>query len=195
MTIKRAAASGEPRYRVLVVDDDAWMAKVIEAVLAPEMDVVTCPSGELAIHVLTNEDFHVICADYKMPGMNGIELLSRAEQLREHIGRLLVTGADAQLVSDDRRNHYVLTKPFDPARLLGVVKQLARIAEMKRSVDEGSRISSPPSSRQPAMPASSRGSTHPPASQPGAPPSSSRISTLPSMPGGAQAAFDRGKRR
>lgn len=189
MTIKRSAAGNEARFRVLVVDDDAWMAKVIEAVLAPEMDVVTCPSGELAVRVLANEDFHVICADYKMPGMNGIELLSRAAQLREHIGGLLVTGADAQLLSDERKNHYVLTKPFDPARLLGVVKQLARIAEMKRNVDEGSRHSAPPSSR----PTSGR-PTQPPASQPA--PSSSRISTLPTPPSQpGSSAFDRGRRR
>jgi len=194
MTIKRAPANGEPRYRVLVVDDDAWMARVIEAVLSPEMDVVTCPSGELAVRVLQNEDFHVLCADYKMPGMSGIELLARAKMIREHIGRLLVTGADAQLLSDDRRDHYVLTKPFDPGRLLGVVKQLARIAEMKRSVDEGSRTSAPPSSRQPALPPSSRRPTQPPSSRPSTPPSSSRISSLPSIPS-APAAFDRGKRR
>lgn len=189
MSIRRTPISGEPRYRILVVDDDPWTGKVIESALAPEMDVVTCLTGEMALRVLANGDFHVICADYRMPGMNGIELLTRAAQMYEHIGGLLVTGADAQLVSVERKNHYVLTKPFDPTRLLGVVKQLARIAEMKRSVDDGSRISSPPSSRRPTT-------TPPPSSrQPTAPPSSSRVSSLPSAPSAALSSFDRTRRR
>ncbi len=185
------------RYRVLVVDDDAWMARVIEAALAADMDVVTCPSGELALRMLENEDFHVVCADYKMPGMNGIELLARAAQIREHIGGLLVTGADAQLLSEQRKNHYVLTKPFDPARLLGVVTQLARIAEMKRTVDEASgRQSTPPSSRRPTQPPPSSRATAPPqsTSRPAAsPPRATHPASAPATPAASLA--DRGRRR
>jgi DNA-binding NtrC family response regulator len=186
------------RYRVLVVDDDAWMARVIEATLVADMDVVTCPSGELALRMLENEDFHVVCADYKMPGMNGIELLARAARIREHIGCLLVTGADAQLLSEQRKNHYVLTKPFDPARLLGVVTQLARIAEMKRTVEDASaRPSTPPSSSRPTAPPPSSRSTVPPQSTSRLSAPSSYRATQPASPPAAAAPSlgDRGRRR
>jgi DNA-binding NtrC family response regulator len=139
-------AAGSPsRYRVLVVDDDDWMRKTIQSVLGAEMDVVGCTSGESALRLLATEEFHVVCTDYKMPGISGIELLQRVSQIDENIGCLLVTGADEHFQSEERKNYYALLKPFDPKRLLNVVKQLARVAEMKRSVSAGGpRASAPP---------------------------------------------------
>lgn len=183
----RSTSEGS-KFRVLVVDDDPSVVKLIASALAGEMDVVTCLSGEMALRLLRNEDFHVVCADYRMPGMNGIELLARATQIREHVGGLLVTGADAQLLSEQRKNHYVITKPFDRARLLGLVTQLARVAEMKRTVDDASgRPSSPPSSSRPTIPPSSSRVTVPPQS------TSRPSGAAAHLPGPSLA--DRGRRR
>jgi len=125
------------RYKVLLVDDDAAVLRSLAAVLELELDleISGCDSAERALTLLSSGDFHVVCTDYAMLGMTGLELLQRVAQLPESVGCLLLTGSSfflgrhAEVAGD----HYVLMKPADPARLSSLILQLARTAEMKRS--------------------------------------------------------------
>lgn len=153
-----SGAAASKRCRVLVVDDDIDFLDSIEAVLSEEMDVVTCTSGEQALRVIASTRFHLVCADYNMPGMNGLELLDRVTQLHQTTSALLITGSENYGRVHGQSRYHVLLKPFDPERLLSLAVRLARLTEMKRSVQsltdsvmapESSRLS-PPSSRRPA---------------------------------------------
>lgn len=153
-----AGAAAAKRCRVLVVDDDIDFLDSIEAVLSEEMDVVTCTSGEQAMKVVSSTRFHLVCADYSMPGMNGLELLDRVMQLHQTTSGLLITGSANYGRVHGQSRYHVLLKPFDPDRLLSLAVRLARLTEMKRSVQsltdsvmapESSRLS-PPSSRRPS---------------------------------------------
>lgn len=121
------------RFRVLVVDDDPGMLQSISTVLGEDVDVVTCDTPREALEVFRTTVFHVVCSDFKMPGMDGLELLRRVSASNEPVGCLLLTGSDEYSLADNNR-HYVLLKPFDPERLIALVLQLARVTEMKRSV-------------------------------------------------------------
>lgn len=147
------------RYRVLVVDDDPMMLMIIEGMLGAEMDVVTCTSGLQATMRLRLQEFEVVCSDYLMPGMDGVAVLRAAAEAQEDASLLLVTGG-ADLVREvDRKQYYVLQKPFERERLVRLVSQLARISRMKRSVKaSASRMTAlaerpssppPPSTRRP----------------------------------------------
>ena len=122
------------RHRVLVVDDDDRALRSICAVLSAEVHVVTCTSAEQALRLLEVEQFHLVCSDFLMPGMKGDELLRRVSSMPLYTSGLLITGADEYLRSKDGSHSYVILKPFDPDRLIGLVLQLARLADMKRSV-------------------------------------------------------------
>ena len=122
-----------PRFHVLVVDDDPWMLNSLSSVLGDDVQVVTAISPFRALEYLKARSFHVVCSDFKMPGMNGLELLQKVSQLPIYVSCLLFTGSD-EYRSGEGNRHYVLLKPFDPERLIGIVLQLARVAEMKRSV-------------------------------------------------------------
>lgn len=127
------AATASSRFQVLVVDDDRGMLASISSVLSDDVDVVTCETPQHALELLKIRSFHVVCSDFKMPGMNGLELLRRVSESGQPVGCLLITGSDEyRSVGNDR--HYVLLKPFDPQRLIAMVMQLARVTEMKRSV-------------------------------------------------------------
>jgi len=129
-----ATAGAARRRRVLVVDDDPRVLDSIEAILSQELDVITCMSGEQALRILETTRFHLVCADYKMSGMNGLELLEKVAQLPHKTSTLLITGCNDYTPIQGQTRHYVMFKPFDPPRLLSLVLQLARLWDMKRSV-------------------------------------------------------------
>lgn len=126
----------EKRYKVLLVDDDPAVLKGLAAALEFELefDVETCTSALHAIELLRDGRFHVVCSDYSMPGMSGLELFARVSQLPTAVACLLLTGSMTFMERQGTVDQYVLTKPADPARLAGLLIQLARTADMKRSV-------------------------------------------------------------
>ncbi len=128
---ERAAA-----IRVLVVDDDTATVESMAAVLESEVqvEVTTCTSPTAALRALSAVDFDVICSDYRMPEMTGIELLGRASARAPHVGCLLITGANDYERREGEALYYVLLKPYDPERLIRLVRQLGKVAQMKRSV-------------------------------------------------------------
>jgi len=132
------SGSGDDRARVLVVDDERSVLDSIEAVLDEHANVRTTTHPMEALRLLEAGDrsFHVVCADYRMPMMNGVTLLQRVAQRPEYISCLLITGAEEYFRSDNKSGHYVLLKPFSPDRLVALVLQLARVAQMKRTVGE-----------------------------------------------------------
>jgi CheY-like chemotaxis protein len=148
-----AAATGVPRRsRILVVDNDPKVLDSIEAILSQDVDVLTCMTGEQALKLLESNRFHLVCADYKLSGMNGLDLLDRVSQLPNKTGSLLITGCSEYTPIQGQSRHYVIFKPFDPARLLALVLQLARLSDMKRSVQSLTDSFSGPDSQRPAPP-------------------------------------------
>jgi DNA-binding NtrC family response regulator len=127
-------AGEETKYSVLVVDDDENVRISIERLLSDEVDVVAAPSAERALELLGKRPFHVVISDFAMPGMDGNTLLARITKRPDYVSCLLITGSDRYQPLVGEQRHYVLFKPFDPERLLNMVRELGRVAEMKRSV-------------------------------------------------------------
>lgn len=121
------------RLRVLVVDDDQATVDTMAAILGNEVEVTTCTSPMAALRSISGAEFDVICSDYTMPGMTGVELLGRVSTQAPHAGCLLITGA-IEHIDRSAGDYYVLLKPYDPDRLVRLVRQLGRVAQMKRSV-------------------------------------------------------------
>ncbi|WP_437306352.1 response regulator [Sorangium sp. So ce388] len=167
------------RLRVLVVDDEQRMLDSIAAILSDDVDVTTCRSAHRALEMLHTGQFHVVCSDYKMPGMNGEELLKRVTELPVYTSCLLITGAEEYIRSSEGGRHYVILKPFEPARITRIVLELARLAQTRRSV--GAAASSP-AGRESVAPGSGRRapSYRPPEMRD--PPESSRREKVSSYP-------------
>jgi signal transduction histidine kinase len=74
-----SATSGEsPRARVLVVDDEVALGRVIVRALEDDHDVEAVTSGREALsRIVSGERFDVILSDLMMPEMTGMELYER----------------------------------------------------------------------------------------------------------------------
>jgi DNA-binding NtrC family response regulator len=124
----------QKKYSALIVDDDTNVLVSVESVLSDEVEVVAAASAERALELLKTRSFHVVISDFAMPGMDGSTLLTQIARLPEYVSCLLITGSDHYQPLAGGARHYVLFKPFDPERLLSMVRELGRVAEMKRSV-------------------------------------------------------------
>jgi DNA-binding NtrC family response regulator len=124
----------EQRQRILIVEDDVAVAQVMAAALDDQMLVDTCSSAEHALLKINDTRYDVVCADYGLPKMNGLDLLEKLAQRPEPLRGLLVTGSEDFYRVSKRRGYYVLKKPFDPERLVSVVAHLAKLASMRQTV-------------------------------------------------------------
>jgi DNA-binding response OmpR family regulator len=125
--------------RVLLVDDDETMLASMAAVLEDHFEIQTCSSPLAALRLLATETFDVVCMDWKMPEMDGIEFFRALEkQLGERMPScVLITAHTAELLDqvsvDSRKLLGMLRKPFSPDELIARVGQFATIARMKIS--------------------------------------------------------------
>ena len=119
--------------RVLIVDDEARMAEVIAAALRRAgHECETCASGAAALAALEARGADVVVTDWKMPEMDGIELLRRLHARRPGLPVILVTahGTVPSAVAAMREGAFdYVTKPFDNDELRATV---ARALEMRR---------------------------------------------------------------
>jgi CheY-like chemotaxis protein len=129
--------SGE--VRILVVDDDPAICRVVQAALAHEGFVVDAVSDPERIQEqLGARDYHVIVLDYVIPGLQAEQVLEWLHDHQPDAGIIVVTGfpsVDSALHCLRARTYDYLTKPFQVAHLQRVVlrclesKGLLRLSE------------------------------------------------------------------
>lgn len=119
--------SGE---KVLVVDDDASVCKVITRVVASKgLKPFSAASGEKALELLDGEDFALMVLDLKMEGVDGFEVIEHVRGAGKDIPIIILSGNDenhSKLLGLDLGADDYVTKPFDPAFLAAKIQALIR---------------------------------------------------------------------
>jgi DNA-binding NtrC family response regulator len=104
-------------HEILIVDDEINSLKVLATALASEkIHIETARSGEEAFSMFRDKHYDLVISDYKMPGMNGEELLAKAKiHLPESPFILLTAYGSIELaVNAMRKGAYsYLTKPVN----------------------------------------------------------------------------------
>ena len=120
----------DERATVLIVDDERRVLDALEAILADEFTVVRAEGGEEALRTLTaSPDVAVIVTDYRMPGMTGVELLRRSQDVAPDAMRIILTAytdVDSlmEAINTGHIYHFV-PKPWDPNEVRLIVRRAA----------------------------------------------------------------------
>ena len=106
------------RPTVLIVDDEPRVLDALEAILAAEFPVVRASHGDEALAVLERQEVAVILTDHRMPGMTGVELLRRSQDIAPHAIRIVLTAFTdvdnlMEAINTGRIYHFI-PKPWDP---------------------------------------------------------------------------------
>jgi len=120
----------EPRRKVLIVDDAGPVIILCVNVLQSlGYGVRGVNRGEAALEALRQERYDLMVVDYKMPGMNGLQVFDAARALQPDLRCMLVTGhGTPEIIDQANRAGFgsILLKPFSSTELkAGVEKALA----------------------------------------------------------------------
>jgi DNA-binding NtrC family response regulator len=80
-------------YSILLVDDEPNVLKALQRVFRQEnYQIVTASNADEALQFLVKEPVQLIISDFKMPGMNGGELLRQVKASYPDTIRIMLTG-------------------------------------------------------------------------------------------------------
>ena len=114
--------------RILFVDDDLPVRKAFARTLRMHnFQVDLADSFASAEQMLQTNDYAVIATDYRMPRINGLELVARFELQSPHTTFILVTG-DFDMDRDLSQSGHtaideVISKPWDTHHLVELMQQ------------------------------------------------------------------------
>lgn len=122
--------------KILVVEDEDILRISIGDDLKEEgFEVSLSKSPLLALDLLEKEEFEVALVDYKMPGMNGIELLKKIKERQPDCTVIIMTafGTIQTAVEAMRLGAYdYITKPFSNEELIVTIKRIVEVQSLKK---------------------------------------------------------------
>jgi CheY-like chemotaxis protein len=138
--------------KVLLADDSATIQRVVELTFAGEdVAIVSVPDGDQAVAAIRQSPPDLVLADIGMPGRTGYEVAEfvRSQPALSSLPVLLLAGAFEQI--DEARARRVgaagiLTKPFEPAVLVGRVRELLEVGRTSAPL-----IARPPQAASPFL--------------------------------------------
>ncbi len=122
--------------KVLVVEDeDILRISIGDDLKEAGFGVSLSKNPLLALNLLEKEEFAVALVDYKMPDMNGIELLKKIKQRQPECAAIIMTafGTIQMAVEAMKLGAYdYITKPFTNEELILTIKRIAEVQFLKR---------------------------------------------------------------
>ena len=122
--------------RILIVDDEERMVGVVAAALSRAgYECEGCASGDAALAALEARGADAVVTDWKMPQMDGIELLRRLHARRPGLPVILLTAyaSVSSAVAAMREGAFdYITKPFDNDELRTVVGRALELNRLAR---------------------------------------------------------------
>ncbi|HEY9789503.1 MAG TPA: response regulator, partial [Candidatus Obscuribacterales bacterium] len=126
------------KARLLIADDNAEVAQYMQHLLAPLADVRIAEDGDQALDIFYEWRPHVVVADVRMPGMNGIDLCRQLKGNEETAAVPVVllsalTNRETMLRGWESGADDYLFKPFHPTELVTRLQSLiSRIHERSK---------------------------------------------------------------
>lgn len=131
----------EPKFKVLIVDDEPMNVELLQAYLGAEYVVISAFNGKEALQKVNEEKPDIVLLDIMMPGMNGYDVCKQLK-CREATQLLPVVMVTALSNRDDRIRGVeagaddFLIKPVDKVELSARIRSLLRIRYLHSSLEQ-----------------------------------------------------------
>ncbi len=130
------------RYQILWADDEIELLKPHILFLEKKgYDIKPVSSGVEAVELCETDNFDIIFLDENMPGMSGLEALSRIKQRKPHIPVVMITKSEEEHIMEEAIGSKIsdyLIKPINPNQILLSIK---KILDGKKILSEKTHLS------------------------------------------------------
>ena len=125
-------------FKILVAEDEEITLKHLLSTLQKEgYEATGFSNGLKALERMEEEDFDLLIADIKMPGLTGIELLEKIKEKNLETEVIIITGygsIDSAVEAMKKGAYDYITKPFDLDELLLHVKKIFEGKSLKKEI-------------------------------------------------------------
>jgi signal transduction histidine kinase len=128
--------------QILIVDDDTALLQALPRMISLRIvgvGVDTSESAQAALEQIQEHDYDVIVSDIKMPGMDGLELLAKIQELRPDTPTLLITGhGEHNLAIRALRGgaYDYIQKPIDRDDFVASLHRAIQTRQLRRQVKD-----------------------------------------------------------
>jgi two-component system response regulator HydG len=127
--------------KVLIVEDEEGMREFLRLLLGKERyEVVAADCGEKAIEKFREENFHVVITDIKMPGMDGIQVLTKLKEIDPSVPVILMTGHASMDTAIEAVNKGAFAYLLKQARNDEIKQLVKKAIEMRLLRNENRRL-------------------------------------------------------
>lgn len=129
------------REHILVVDDEPGVRRAIERILSRRAQITAVETAEEALAVIEREPIDLVLADVRLPGIDGLDLLSRVKERKVDTEVIVMTGSSGErdewlLHAIEGGAYFFLTKPFERSVLEALVERCLASRQLRRANQE-----------------------------------------------------------
>lgn len=121
----------EPMPKILVIDDDAQCAELLQAVFEQAGHAVrTAADGKIGLNMSRSEKFDLVITDVLMPEKDGLELIKELRRDNPAVQIIAISGGGLLHAEDCLKMarlfgaQHILKKPLDMEKLLRLASEL-----------------------------------------------------------------------
>ncbi|RKX29685.1 MAG: hypothetical protein DRP47_01195 [Candidatus Zixiibacteriota bacterium] len=124
------------KQTILLVDDEEGILRALKRVLGGiGVDILTAMNGQEALDLLVGHKVALIMSDQRMPGLTGVEFLTKSKDIAPDATRILLTGyadIDATIGAiNDGSVTYYFNKPWDDEVLISRIQESLKMQAVK----------------------------------------------------------------
>ena len=122
--------------RILVVDDEESMRRILASLLADDGHVIVQAEGVLRAHrLLSQEMFDVVLTDHRMPDGMGLDVIDACRDVSPYLPVIMITSyASVDLAVDAMRRGAFdfIAKPFEPDAVRAAIRRASEHCKIQR---------------------------------------------------------------
>lgn len=110
--------------KVLYVDDEVDNLLLFKMNFRSNYNVVTMAFPQECINLIETEDIKVVITDYKMPIINGMQLINKIKAVKPEVVCIILSGyVESEVVTDKSKVFSYIMKPYKRGEVLETLER------------------------------------------------------------------------
>ena len=128
----------DKQLSILIIDDDPIYRKLSGSILKDRFNVYSAEAPSVGFNILKSNKIDFVICDYRLPEMNGLEVLERIKRDFPHIETIMISDSgNMDTVIEALRQGAIdyFRKPFTPADIWLSIERTIKYSNLKQSFD------------------------------------------------------------